>query len=57
MTDRPAPDPKKLLEDWMAFENGEEEPGRVLANLKKGGLRDVLETLATSVPASSGSDA
>jgi hypothetical protein len=57
VTDRPAPDPKKLLEDWMAFENGEEEPGRVLANLKKGGLREVLESLAAAVPSSSGSDA
>ena len=57
MTDRPAPDPAKLLEDWMAFEDGEEEPGRVLANLKKGGLRDILETLAAAAPASTGPDA
>lgn len=41
----------------MAFENGEEEPGRVLANLKKGGLREVLETLAATVASTSGSDA
>jgi len=41
----------------MAFENGEEEPGRVLANLKKGGLRDVLETLAAAAPVSTGPDA
>lgn len=58
MTDRPAPDPAKLLQDWMAFEAGEEEPGRVLANLKKGGLRDVLEALAAAAdPTSAGASA
>ena len=56
MTDRPAPDPAKLLEDWMAFEDGEEEPGRVLANLKKGGFREVLEALASSAAAGTGAD-
>ncbi len=29
----------------MEWENGETPPGRDLSNLKKGGLRDVLETL------------
>lgn len=55
MTDRPAPDPNKLLEDWMAFEDGEEEPGRVLANLKKGGLRDILEALVATANAATAS--
>ena len=32
-------DPQKLLEHWMEFERGETPPGRVLANLKTGGLR------------------
>jgi hypothetical protein len=30
----------------MEWERGEETPGRVIANLKTGGLRDLLETLA-----------
>lgn len=30
----------------MKWERGEVEPGRLLANLKKGGMREVLEELA-----------
>jgi hypothetical protein len=43
--DRPPPDPAKLLASWREW--GEEEvlPGQVMSNLKKGGLRDVLEGL------------
>ncbi|MEZ5183513.1 MAG: hypothetical protein R2702_16805 [Acidimicrobiales bacterium] len=44
--DRPPADPAKLLATWMEWERGESTPGRVLADLKTGGLRDVLEHLA-----------
>jgi hypothetical protein len=44
--DRPPPDPRKLLDEWMEWERGEATPGRVMANLKTAGLRDVLELLA-----------
>ena len=44
--DRPPPDPAKLLAQWMEWEKGETPPGRVMANLKTGGLRDLLEGLA-----------
>ena len=44
MQDRPASDPEKLLAFWMEWERGETPPGRVLANLKTGGLRDLLES-------------
>jgi hypothetical protein len=44
--DIPPPDPAKLLASWMEWERGETPPGRVLSNLKTGGLRDVLEGLA-----------
>jgi len=44
--DRPPPDPVKLLDIWMRWERGEETPGRVMADLKTGGLREVLEHLA-----------
>ena len=44
--DRPPPDPAKLLAQWMEWEKGETPPGRVMANLKTGGLRDLLEDLA-----------
>jgi hypothetical protein len=50
MEDRPAPDPAKLLAQWMEWERGEQTPGRVIANLKTGGLRDLLEGLITEVP-------
>ena len=48
MSDRPPPDPSTLLEDWLKWERGEIEPGRLIANLKKGGLREVLEDLAAT---------
>lgn len=46
MEDHPAPDPTKLLAQWMEWERGESTPGRVMANLKTGGLRLLLESLA-----------
>jgi hypothetical protein len=45
MTERPAPNPVKLLEQWMEWERGETTPGRVMANLKTGGLADLLRQL------------
>ena len=53
MPDRPPPDPVKLLEDWMEWERGDEPLGRVMANLKTHGLRELLERLgseATAMP-------
>jgi hypothetical protein len=50
MDPRPLPDPAKLLADWMEWETGETPPGRVMSNLKTGGLRDLLEELAAQVP-------
>jgi len=44
--DPPPPDPAKLLAAWMEWERGDETPGRVMANLKTGGLRELLEELA-----------
>lgn len=49
--DKPPADPQKMLEHWMEFERGEQTPGRVLANLKTDGLRDVLEQLAEQAQA------
>ena len=46
--ERPAPDLKKLLAAWEEFERGEQPPGKVLADLKKSGLADVLEQLIAS---------
>jgi hypothetical protein len=45
MEERPPPDPEKLLEFWMEWERGDATPGRVLANLKTGGMRELLEQL------------
>lgn len=57
MIDAPPPDPQKLLNHWMEWERGETPPGRVMSNLKTGGLRDVLEVLvAQAQKASSGAD-
>jgi hypothetical protein len=46
--DRPPPDPAKLLEAWMEWERGDTPPGRVISNLKTGGLRDLLEQLSAA---------
>ena len=47
MEPRPPADPAKLLAFWMEWEKGETPPGRVMANLKTGGLRELLEALAS----------
>jgi len=44
MPEIPPPDPEKLLTSWMQWERGEITPGRVMADLKKGGLRELLES-------------
>ncbi len=46
--ERPVTDPAKLLATWMDWERGDETPGQVLANLKKAGMRDLLEDLASA---------
>jgi hypothetical protein len=53
--DRPPPDPRALLAYWMEWERGETPPGRVMSNLKTGGLRDLLDQLvAAAEPAPTG---
>jgi hypothetical protein len=53
--DVPSPDPAKLLEAWMEWERGDTTPGRVMSNLKTGGMRDVLEALVAAGGEDSGS--
>lgn len=48
--DRPPPNPAKLLSAWMEWERGESTPGRVMADMKTAGLREVLERLAADAP-------
>lgn len=50
----PPPDPKKLLQSWMEWERGEVTPGRVMANLKTGGLPMLLEGLVAAAGAEDG---
>ena len=52
--DRPPPDAAKLLNAWMEWERGETPPGRVMSNLKTGGLRELLEELAAQRPVAAG---
>jgi hypothetical protein len=49
--DLPPPEPAKLLAAWMEWERGDSTPGRVMADLKKAGLREVLEQLVADAPA------
>jgi hypothetical protein len=46
------PDPQKLLAHWMEWERGETPPGRVMGNLKTGGMRQLLESLVTQTAGS-----
>lgn len=46
--ERPAPDLAKLLAAWEEWERGEQQPGKVLANLKTAGLAEVLAELVDS---------
>ena len=46
--DRPAPDLTKILSAWEEFERGEQQPGKVLANLKTAGLPEILNELVDS---------
>jgi len=46
--ERPPADPSKLLASWNEWETGETPPGRVVSNLKTGGLRDVLDHVGTT---------
>ncbi|MDQ2753920.1 MAG: hypothetical protein M3R71_00025 [Actinomycetota bacterium] len=48
--EHPLPNPAKLLDAWMQWERGELPPGRVMADLKIGGLRDLLEALVAAAP-------
>ena len=54
MEPRPPADPTKLLSQWMAWERGEETPGRVMANLKTSGMRELLEALASTAAGAAG---
>ena len=45
MDKKPNPNPQKLLDQWMEWERGETPPGRVISNLKTGGLPELLEQL------------
>jgi hypothetical protein len=47
----PIPDPHKLLAHWLEWERGDTPPGRVMSNLKTGGMRELLEALAEQAEA------
>ena len=49
--DKPPIDPAKLLATWMEWERGETPPGQVIANLKTGGLKELLEELVSQLQA------
>lgn len=46
--ERPAPDLSKLITAWESWEKGEEQPGKVLANLKTAGLAEILAELKST---------
>jgi len=54
--DLPRPDPTKLLSIWMEWEKGEAAPGRTLADLKRSGMRDLLDELVLATIEAADSD-
>ncbi|HZN14181.1 MAG TPA: hypothetical protein VFB78_07945 [Acidimicrobiales bacterium] len=48
MAERPTADPAKLLVHWMEWEKGDTNPGELVKQLKKGGLREILEEQAAA---------
>ena len=46
--DKPAPDAAKLLGYWEEWEKGETPPGKVMSNLKTGGMPELLQSLIES---------
>ena len=51
MAEHPAADPAKLLAHWMEWEKGDTNPGELVKQLKKGGLREILEEQAARTAA------
>ena len=51
-TEKPIPDPTKLLAHWMEWEKGAASPGQTMSDLKRAGLRDLLEALEAAAGAS-----
>jgi hypothetical protein len=47
--EKPPIDPAKLLASWMEWERGDTPPGQVMANLKNGGLKELLEELTSQL--------
>jgi hypothetical protein len=52
----PPPDPAALLTAWMEWERGDVAPGRTLSDLKRAGLRGVLEELVLTQAELAGPD-
>lgn len=46
--ERPAPDLSKILTAWDEWERGEQNPGKVLTNMKTAGLAEILRELSES---------
>ena len=49
MVERPPADPAHLLDEWDGRASGRVLPGQAMANLKKGGLPDVLAATMTGI--------
>lgn len=50
MVQRPPGDPRELLRIWTEWERGETTPGKVLSDLKRAGMPELLEGLAAQLP-------
>ena len=46
--EKPAPDLAKIVAAWEEWEKGDETPGRVMADMKTAGLREILQQLTDS---------
>lgn len=51
MVERPPGDPRELLRVWTEWEEGGTTPGKVMSDLKRLGLPELLQELAAQLPA------
>lgn len=49
-------DPRALLSIWMEWEQGETTPGKILSDLKRTGMRELLDELVAQLPAADGDE-
>lgn len=54
--DRRPGDPRELLRIWIEWEDGEATPGKMISDLKKKGMRELLDFLSEQAESAQAAD-